>query len=56
MNIKWDCWWEFLVKWVEYAWSTWESVMTFENTIALNCYENTQHTSTSDEDENNVRD
>ena len=55
VNIEWDHQWEFLVKWVEYTWSTWESVMTFENTIILDCYENAQHTSTSDEDRNNVR-
>ena len=56
MNIKWDYWWEFLVKWVEYTWLTWESVTAFEDTITLDYYENAQHTSTSDKDENNIRD
>ena len=56
MNIKWDYWWEFLVKWVEYTQSTWKSAMMFENTITLDCYKNAQHTSISDEDRNNVRD
>ena len=56
VNIKWDHQWEFLVKWVEYTQSTWESVMTFENIITLDCYENVQHILTSDEDRNNVRD
>ena len=55
VNIEWDYQWEFLVKWVEYTQSTWESVMMFENIIVLDHYENIQHTSTSDEDENNVR-
>ena len=56
MNIEQNCWWEFLVKWVEYAWSTWESATAFENTITLNHYKNAQHTSTSNEDRDNVRD
>ena len=55
-NIEWNCWWEFLVKWVEYAQSTWESATAFEDTIALDCYENAQCTSISDEERNNVRD